>query len=362
MQSKLLYDKYRGQLINLHGLSVMVITIAELVAYFILLYHGLCRPGISSNYLWCKVIIPIVLNVSGYILERIINNTTTFQYERKNSTVIYISLISAIVVSFVHMDMIVALASFVFPIFLSGMFKDKKRLDRSFVISLLFLGMNILFRNIKYTSTVDDVINYIALFGIVVIAYLFGYISIDFNELQFTIIENQAQTNARLRKKTQIDLMTGLYNRETMFQELGRALELYKNYNIGFCFAMIDIDDFKQINDTYGHRSGDIVLMKLAGILRKQCDEVDGICRYGGDEFAIVFYYKTEEKVKSIIEKIKYEFSNQKYDFTDEKITCSCGMVSCDGAMSREELFNKADMYMYRAKNRGKNQVYSKEV
>ena len=362
MQSKLLYDKYRGQLINLHGLSVIVITIAELAAYFILLYQGYCRPGISSVYLWSKVIIPILVNTCGYVVARVMNKSEFPEYETKNAAVIYISLMTAIVVSVVHADLVVALASFVFPIFLSGMFKDKKRLDISFAISLLFLMIDILFLNMRCQSTVDDVVNYIALFGIMIIAYLFAYISIDFNELHFTIIENQAKTNARLRKKTQMDVMTGLYNRETMFQELGRALELYKNYNIGFCFAMIDIDDFKQINDTYGHRSGDIVLMKLAGILRKQCDEVDGICRYGGDEFAIVFYYKTEEKVKSIIEKIKYEFSNQKYDFTDEKITCSCGMASCDGAMSREELFNKADMYMYRAKNRGKNQVYSKEV
>ncbi|MEE0944495.1 MAG: GGDEF domain-containing protein [Clostridia bacterium] len=238
------------------------------------------------------------------------------------------------------------------------MFNDKKHLNRSFCVSIFFLILYILRSTAETYTTIESIINYISFFGIIVIAYLFGLISINFFDFNFYIIENQSITNDRLRKKIKTDALTGLYNRDTMHIETGRSIEIYKEVGIPFCLAIIDIDNFKMINDTYGHNNGDIVLKKISNVLKHTCNENDCVCRFGGDEFAIIFNNKSAEDVKAVTYSIMTDISNLAYSFTNIKITCSCGIAEYNGNMSSSELFNIADRNMYQAKNNGKNQIY----
>ncbi len=361
MNNKLIYDNYRKQLINLHGLTIIIVAIAELVAYSLLISKGKCSLSPYSSYLWLKVILPIAINASGYMTAVFINRHSIFSYGTKNSAVVNISLITAASISIFHREFIASFSAFIFPIFLSGIFNDKKQLNKSLIISLFFLILHLFLAKAETYTDLESVINYIAYFGIIVVAYLFGCISIDFYNLNFFIIENQANTNNRLRNKIKHDSLTGLYNRDTMFSEIKKSIEEYSLNHIPFCFAMVDIDDFKRINDLYGHNKGDAVLKKMSKVLTDICDKNDCICRFGGDEFAIIFNNKNINDANTILKRIICEFSHTSYAFTDKEITCSCGIAEYNEKMSASDLFNKADKNMYNAKNGGKNQIYCEQ-
>lgn len=356
MKSKFLYDKYRKQLINLHGLTVLIIAVAEIVAYLLLIYADAGTAQTRRTYLLFKVAIPIVINIMGCFAARYVSEKKKLSYDTKNAVVICISLLTAIVVAVSHKEIAVAFAAFVFPIFLAGMFNNKKYLNISFIAAIVLLSVDLFFVPNAYHG-VETVVNYIAIYGIMIVAYLFGYISIDFHELNSMIIQNQAMTNDRLREKIKTDSMTGLYNREQMFIEIDRAILNNIENNSNFCFAMIDIDDFKTVNDTYGHIKGDAVLMRLSELILKYCSKGDMACRFGGDEFAVVFNNKRITEAQRITQKISKAFAASSYDFTDEKITISAGISEYRPGMTGEELFDAADDKLYSAKEEGKNRV-----
>lgn len=358
MTNKLIYDNYRKQLINLHGFTIIIVTIAELAAYFLLVNQGKCSLSLYSSYLWLKVILPISINALGYMTAVIINRHSIFGCETKNSALVNISLTAAASVSLFHREFIASFSAFIFPIFLSGIFNEKKYLHKSLIISLLFLILNLLLAKAETYTDLESIINYIAFFGIIIVAYLFGCISIDFHNLNFFIIENQATTNNRLRNKIKHDSLTGLYNRDTMFSEIEKSIEAYKTNHTPFCLAILDVDDFKQINDLYGHNKGDAVLKKMSKVLTDVCDKNDCICRFGGDEFAIIFNDKNINDANTVLERIVGDFSSTSYAFTSKEITCSCGIAEYNEKMSASDIFNKADKNMYNAKNNGKNQLY----
>ena len=151
--------------------------------------------------------------------------------------------------------------------------------------------------------------------------------------------------------------MTGLYNHRAFYAELDSSIESAKNGNEDLCLAMIDIDNFKNVNDSYGHDCGDAVLKNLAEIIEKHCDSGDRACRYGGEEFAIIFNKKDISSAVNVVEKILNRFSQSTYKFTRESITFSCGLACFEKQLSREEFFNVADKRMYKAKHNGKNQI-----
>jgi len=125
---------------------------------------------------------------------------------------------------------------------------------------------------------------------------------------------------------------------------------------------MIDIDNFKQLNDTYGHYNGDIVLKELAEVLKKSSRELDYVCRYGGEEFAIILTQTNKEQAFVIAERLRenilqYKFRNFKPN-PDLQVTVSIGLASFPAdAQTQENFIQKADKAMYIAKFGGKNQT-----
>ncbi len=156
-----------------------------------------------------------------------------------------------------------------------------------------------------------------------------------------------------LNKEIYTDELTKAYNRKYLNTIVHSLLNKRK------CFIIIDIDDFKKINDTYGHLSGDIVLQILSETISENLRKNDIFIRWGGEEFLIILdgvdNYKTALKVAQHL-KDSIETSN----FIDvKKVTCSFG-VSCSVIQTKEDmkkLFKKADTALYKAKNNGKNRV-----
>jgi len=154
------------------------------------------------------------------------------------------------------------------------------------------------------------------------------------------------------------DFLTGLYNRRYFFEHLNEYIE---NEEVGekFAIAMIDIDNFKNINDTYGHDIGDKVLMHLADILMSNTNYRDIVSRFGGEEFCIVLKNINRFSAVEIFDRLRREVESS-IVYSDKKepiqftISIGVSLFSEDGL---EETIHQADMMLYNAKNSGKNKV-----
>ncbi len=167
---------------------------------------------------------------------------------------------------------------------------------------------------------------------------------------------------AELERITIIDNLTGLYNQRYLYDTLMREYNRCERFNLKLSFIMLDIDNFKDVNDTYGHQHGDIVLMEIARLLQTTLRGYDFAVRYGGDEFIIVLSQNTvigahivAERVRKIIE----ESLALKELNGGNCITVSIGVATYpeDTASGYESLINKADNALYRAKREGRNRV-----
>lgn len=123
---------------------------------------------------------------------------------------------------------------------------------------------------------------------------------------------------------------------------------------------MIDIDEFKAINDQYGHAAGDLILTKIASSIKSMLQSNDILGRYGGDEFLVGLDHKDKNDALRIAEAIKNSLSTQLFTLSmgnTISITVSIGIKSLENESTLDELINQADIYMYNAKKEGRNRV-----
>ena len=166
-----------------------------------------------------------------------------------------------------------------------------------------------------------------------------------------------------LKNSAITDCLTGVYNRKGLELCLATAkkkYELFDDYN--FSIIIFDIDNFKKINDTYGHIFGDKVLKSICKNFIENIDESDHISRYGGEEFIILLHnmnrkdaFKVGNRLKKIIEKINFVSPIGTKEII--KITVSGGVAEYEKDLDIEEFIKKADMLLYKAKNSGKNKI-----
>jgi two-component system cell cycle response regulator len=173
----------------------------------------------------------------------------------------------------------------------------------------------------------------------------------------------------RLRHNVQLSLemaitdqLTGLHNRRYMSRHLDTLLESAKKHGRPLAFVIMDIDFFKQVNDTYGHDIGDEVLKEFAARIAANVRGIDLACRYGGEEFVVAmpdtdmaFACNIAERLRQSIETTPVIISRAPGQL---KITISIGIARCEGADdSADKLLHRADQALYRAKRTGRNKV-----
>lgn len=160
----------------------------------------------------------------------------------------------------------------------------------------------------------------------------------------------------QLEELIKCDPLTGLHNMASFYNILNRSIEKCEG---PLTIAVIDIDNFKAVNDTWGHEYGNEVLICLAAQLQYCCSNKGQVFRYGGEEFTVVFPGTTPKQAKSIIENAQKRLYNYIFEFMpQEKITFSCGIASYTPSQATaQDFFQIADKMMYRAKLSGKNKV-----
>ena len=156
------------------------------------------------------------------------------------------------------------------------------------------------------------------------------------------------------------DSLTGLYNRRHFEDTLEREFLRASRYKNNLSFAIIDVDFFKKVNDTYGHSTGDYVLKEVAYLILQNLRKTDMVFRYGGEEFAVIITETPKEKAIVPLERLRkaveeYPFS---YNGQDIKITISIGISEvCENITTVHQLFDDADRALYKAKENGRNQI-----
>lgn len=158
----------------------------------------------------------------------------------------------------------------------------------------------------------------------------------------------------KLEYETSHDPLTNLYNRRSYESIIDSELARSKRYDEPFSLILFDIDNFKSINDKYGHKIGDIVLITLAQIISESIRETDSTFRVGGEEFAIICPETKAESAVILSEKIRNKVASHHFE-TVGHVTISLGIAEFFKDFSKDLLFNNADKAMYLAKNKGKN-------
>ena len=185
-------------------------------------------------------------------------------------------------------------------------------------------------------------------------------------ELEHRLAKAQSQASqlkqraAKAERLASIDPLTNVSNRRKFDEELARQVALSHTDEMPLCLMMIDIDHFKAINDRFGHRTGDAVLVQFAELLTTMVRSTDIVARYGGEEFAIILPLAPLGNAYEIAERIRVAAQNTTWDYVGAAglaLTSSFGIADIRDGDTVVDLVNRADEMLYEAKRRGRNRT-----
>ncbi len=164
----------------------------------------------------------------------------------------------------------------------------------------------------------------------------------------------------RSREDAYVDPLTEVGNRRYAELRIRQMLEMAGSSKRPGALIFLDVDHFKEVNDTYGHNAGDLVLKTVARTLRKTLRSVDLVCRWGGEEFLIYLASVSASHMLEVAERCRALVANSSVNFGDARIavTCSLGAAVVEEGDTLESLVERADRCMYQAKRQGRNRVY----
>jgi len=163
-----------------------------------------------------------------------------------------------------------------------------------------------------------------------------------------------------LEKEVLVDPLTGIANRRALRERLKNELHRFQRYRQFFSILLFDIDNFKAINDQYGHWAGDRCLKEIIKRVRAILRETDFIARWGGDEFVLIFPGTDLESAGAVAERLRKLIQNTRFVYHKQEIslTVSCGVTEiAESDQNQETIFNRVDKAMYKAKKNGRNMV-----
>ena len=247
-------------------------------------------------------------------------------------------------------------------VFSSYSIKLKLKILEATCISVCFVMLFIFTRKGFFIFPISpDILDGVGLFNLVTVTASILFLSLR------TVRENDL-LKRRLEEMSEIDELTGAYNRRFFNRYLD--IEIRRNAShikyrspreINFGLAILDLDNFKEINDTYGHLAGDTVLAEVARIIKTSLFARDILCRYGGEEFVILFTATPRdgaifavEKIRKLVEELRIQLEKTG---PAVGITISAGFASFDEADDIYKLLALADNRLYKAKKKGKNRV-----
>jgi len=183
--------------------------------------------------------------------------------------------------------------------------------------------------------------------------------TIDADDL-LRMVRYRAQRHREARVAQRTDSLTGLLNHMAIKDLIESEIDRAGRQNQAFSIAVIDLDRFKSVNDTYGHQAGDIVLRQLSNMLNTRLRRYDGLGRYGGEEFVVVLPNTDETTAAYLLNRLRVQFAQTEIDVGDQRMihcTFSVGIASFPARSDTGQLIEAADQNLYLAKEKGRNRV-----
>lgn len=346
--------KWIKRFLQTYWLVIALHFLAQLAAYTFLPYERGAHEFYYGVLLYPTLLMGAVVGIAQWM-------------DRRASKYSFISLfmagtIIAMIIIHLNMDIRIIGALMLLPIFASAIFY---RLDLTFfTFALQAVAFFVMYRWDYWFKYFFSSFDLIAIPIFLVVGTLVASIMIIngrelVSDLEASLMAKQDLLieNAVMRKLSTTDALTDLYNHISFHEFYDKALE-YGDQGAPFHLALIDIDNFKLINDKYGHRAGDIILARVAKVIRDLISSADIAARYGGEEFAILFFEKTFEEAEAIADKIRLRLSGTPHEEMDgAAVTVSIGLQSYSQGTTKEQLFEEVDALLYAAKHEGKNKV-----
>ncbi len=214
------------------------------------------------------------------------------------------------------------------------------------------LNLNIFTRQVQLISSNSTHVHKISLDADDEISVLAG----AFNQM----MEQLDNANKSLEMTTRTDFLTGLYNRRHLEYEAARVVNLSVRQHAKTALLMVDIDHFKRVNDTYGHETGDLVLVHLAGLLRQDVRPYDLVIRMGGEEFLLLLPMISDDDALNVAERLRSRVEESRVVAGDTTlaITVSIGLYVSENMADLHQAVARGDAALYEAKRTGRNRVH----
>jgi diguanylate cyclase (GGDEF)-like protein len=178
----------------------------------------------------------------------------------------------------------------------------------------------------------------------------------------YSKLEQMISLYRRAARQAQTDGMTGLLNHGCFMGHLNRQFQEARRYGRPLSLVMVDLDHFKQVNDTYGHRAGDQILLRVADALRFSIRDCDYASRYGGEELALLLPETSEEQAMALADRLRRQVSSLVARSQEVRVTASFGVAQLEeGDSCGDDLLERADQALYRAKGLGRDRVCNAE-
>ena len=231
----------------------------------------------------------------------------------------------------------------------------------SLVIILIFLiGLFVFIKN-EFTKPIENIVDALTSHTKVKDKTILSSnnelseISNNYNKL-FDKLTEEINLNKQLLL---IDPLTKSYNRKAFDNTMTEVLSLFNRYNTPFSVILLDIDNFKQINDNYGHIVGDHVLIEMVNLITKTIRETDSLYRVGGEEFFVICQNTVQPDAITVAEKIRKEIEQSLNVIENKTVTVSIGVTEVTENDTKDSIYKRVDNNLYVSKNNGKNRVTS---
>ena len=177
---------------------------------------------------------------------------------------------------------------------------------------------------------------------------------------QVEVLKKQME---KVKQEIIIDPLTRTYNRRAYDEKIKQEMMGYQRYGRPTALAIIDIDHFKKVNDTYGHRTGDGVLRILSEVMKKEIREIDVLARYGGEEFALILPHTPYPQALEVGERIRQKVEDSRFTYKGKpfSVTISIGVGTLQEDDNLESYVERVDKALYRAKDGGRKRVVGEE-
>lgn len=338
--------------------------VVQLSIFFLYLTNGFWDRGLIdysiSLYLWRGIIRPDIFLILASTICTTVAHKENISETVRIYTVCFCVMVccTSIAICNVYFSFVMYLIAF--PIYISMIFGNRKILRNVSIINTVPFILSVIAFYYKRPDldSVHRMISVLVLGALLVASYIVCNVLAKSQEVQFRYIFNNYRKQKTLIEELKIEPMTQLYNKAALEGCMNAYLKKFIAGSYKPTVVIMDIDHFKNVNDTYGHAAGDEVLIALAGIIKEKMGGRRHAFRFGGEEFVLAFETEDLEFVKNRVQEIKDEFWSISYDFAPgEKFSFSAGISVLKDGMEKDDWFNSADAALYKAKNGGRNKI-----